>query len=495
MNEPSGRLPSARGIARYRADLETLGRADDILVRQILGVLLGAGVGLLMGVVLVPLTLLHFINPITALVLVFSMIAAGCIAGWRRARRAEHVIRSDTRWELQQADHEYDREINAVRRGAAAMKASGVEQPRYSDWAFSSVAQAFHRALSRVEPALGSGGSPELPPAPLPSVYPTEAGPEYSGKGHGGSGGAIRDVRDGIADIVNRPSFPAPPEELVEAKRAGKLVPFVGAGISLGSDVSGNFPTWGDLPRRLLDEVKPHRWHDAHDRRTLRGRFLEVDPADPTREVARTKPLADMLLELDTVKHKLDRDYANALSAIFRPHDAAPGAAHRAIMALQASFVLTTNYDQLLEATEGPPTRQVYTWKQADRAHADVKLGRRVLFKVHGSAEAEDSVVLTDSEYKRAHADPAYRLVVHYLLAGNTFLFVGYGMSDPSDLDIILAENAGALKGGSLHFALLHISQAGVVRRDALLREHNIAVIPFNDFAEVVPFLEALARA
>ena len=61
--------------------------------------------------------------------------------------------------------------------------------------------------------------------------------------------------------------------------------------------------------------------------------------------------------------------------------------------------------------------------------------------------------------------------------------------------DIILAENAGALKGGSLHFALLHISQAGVVRRDALLREHNIAVIPFNDFAEVVPFLEALARA
>ncbi len=292
---------------------------------------------------------------------------------------------------------------------------------------------------------------------------------------------------------------PPLPPSLVAVRRAGKLIPFVGAGLSLGTDVKGGFPTWGDLPRRLLDECKPHHWQDDHDRQTLRARFFKPDPADATKEVPRVMTLRAMLSELDVVKQKLGDDYGNALSAIFRPRDAAPGAAHQAIMALGPRIVLTTNYDLLLEAVEGPLLRQPYTWLNSAKALGDLTAGRNVLFKLHGSAEDEASVVLTQDEYAEVRKHAAYRTVVDHLLIANSFLFVGYGMSDPHDLDIVLAENTSALRGaGSIHYALLKrlsSEQAEADRREMLFRDHRIAVIPFDNFTEVVPFLDALARA
>ncbi|WP_437335416.1 SIR2 family protein [Sorangium sp. So ce394] len=295
-------------------------------------------------------------------------------------------------------------------------------------------------------------------------------------------------------------THPSLPQPLVAAKRAALLVPFVGAGLSLGPDVTGGFPSWRDLPGRLLAECDRYWvWQDDRDRETLRARFLEPDPTDPTRERARAMPLQEMLRQLDQVKDKLGADYAAALTSIFRPIDAAPGAAQRAIMALQAPTVITTNYDKLLEAAEPPPARDMYTGKRAAAALADIRTKRPVLFKVHGTAEDADSVVLTFDEYREAHADAAYQSVLGYLLIDRTFLFVGYGMSDPHDLDLILADNAEQLRGATgLHFVLLQRlpdPQAEVDRKERLRKDYRVVVIPYDSHAEVVPFLEALARA
>jgi hypothetical protein len=299
---------------------------------------------------------------------------------------------------------------------------------------------------------------------------------------------------------ASMPTTPCPswPSALVQAKRMSKLVPFVGAGLSLGPDVKGGFPAWRELPGRLLDSCDLYEvWHNEDDRKTLRERFFERDPADPARILPRALPLREMLRQLDLVKDKLGDNYANALTSIFRPVDAKPGAAHAAIVALNAPLVITTNFDKLIEAADQSSERTMYTGKKAYAAQADIRQNRSVLFKVHGTAEDIDSVVLTLDEYGSAHADQAYKTVMNYLLMDRTFLFVGYGMADPQDLDLVLSNICNLLKGATgPHFALLKCltdAQHDVDRNDRLRREYNVNTITFKDYVELVPLLEMLA--
>ena len=287
------------------------------------------------------------------------------------------------------------------------------------------------------------------------------------------------------------------PSALAQAKRSYKLVPFVGAGLSLGPDVRGGFPTWRELPGRLLDICDSYDvWLDDGDRSTLRDRFLERDQADPSHMCPRAMPLREMLLQLDQLKNKLGDKYATAFTSIFRPVDAEPGAAHRAIVELNAPLVITTNFDKLIEAADHSSARTMYTGKKASAALADIRQNRSVLFKVHGTAEDIDSVVLTLDEYKTLHADEAYKAVLNHILIDRTFLFVGYGMVDPHDLDLVLSNIAKLLKGATgPHFALLKClrnAQDNVNRKDKLRQEYNINVITYKDHADLVPFLEKL---
>lgn len=290
---------------------------------------------------------------------------------------------------------------------------------------------------------------------------------------------------------------PTLPSALAQAKRSYKLVPFVGAGLSLGPDVRGGFPSWRELPGRLLDSCDMYDvWLDDGDKATLRDRFLERDQADPPNICPRAMPLSEMLVLLDQLKAKLGDNYANALTSIFRPVDAEPGAAHRAIVALNAPLVVTTNIDKLIEAADQSSARTMYTGRKASAALADIRNNRSVLFKVHGTAEDIDSVVLTHDEYKTLHADEAYKAVLNHILIDRTFLFVGYGMVDPQDLDHVLSNIAKLLKGATgPHFALLKClrdKQHNVDRKYRLSQEYNINVITYEDHGDLVPFLEKL---
>lgn len=115
------------------------------------------------------------------------------------------------------------------------------------------------------------------------------------------------------------------------------------------------------------------------------------------------------------------------------------------------------------------------------------------------SIEDEDSIVLTLKEYDALRTDRAYRRVIEYLTIDHTLLFIGYGMSDPYDLDIILSATVSELKGASSrHFALLQRlpdAQAELDRRQRLRDEYRVQVIAYDDHAEVARFLESLAMA
>ncbi|MCY1083181.1 SIR2 family protein [Archangium lansingense] len=272
------------------------------------------------------------------------------------------------------------------------------------------------------------------------------------------------------------------PKPVLDAYRAHSLALFIGSGLSLGRDVKGNFPTWLQLPHRLLDACERLGSLDEPVIQARRGLFtgrmrLEV-----------------MLADLGSLRAALDRDYQKALNDIFRPSDAAPGSAHQAVARLGVRAILTTNYDGLLERLQETQHRQPYTWKESDLALNDLESGRQVLLKVHGTAERHDTVVMTEREYHEVRSNPSYRAVLGHLLQGYTFLFIGYGMNDPLDLDLVLKWNADAFKSAARrHYALLKDPSDN--DRDRYEREYNVRVIPYSDHAQLPAILEELQRA
>ncbi len=271
------------------------------------------------------------------------------------------------------------------------------------------------------------------------------------------------------------------PMAVKKAYQEGKLVVFVGSGLSLGRDVVGNFPSWGELPQRLLDACE-------------RYEVLPLNAIQAKRVIFEAPMnLEQMLRELDTLRGALNRNYRRALNEIFRPKDAKQGAAHEAVMTLGVLAVLTTNYDLLLEMAERSAHRAYYTWKNATSVLADLQEERKVLFKIHGSAEHHDSVIMSYLEYNEAHSDKAYQSVLNYLLQDNVFLFIGYGMNDPLDLDRALKGNVNSFQEASQrHYVLLR--QASQPDVDRYERDFNVQVIAYTEHEQVTQFLYELAQ-
>ncbi|MDC0743594.1 SIR2 family protein [Polyangium mundeleinium] len=304
--------------------------------------------------------------------------------------------------------------------------------------------------------------------------------------------GRERLVPAAVADpnaIVAIAPPPAPPMSsiklprlLLDAYRRGRLALFVGSGLSLGRDVAGDFPTWSQLPERLLDACARY---DALDGDVIAAKRALFKPG---------MRLENMLAELGALRTALGRDYQNALNDIFRPENAAPGEAHRVLVSLGTRAILTTNYDQLLEGVSETPRRQPYTWKDADRALGDLRAGRKVLLKVHGTAEHHDTVVMSEVEYNQARADRSYQAVLSFLLQDHVMLFVGYGMNDPLDLDLALKGNADAFRtSAQRHYVLL--KGPSDADRDRLEREYNVRVIPYAEHSEIPAILRSIADA
>lgn len=283
--------------------------------------------------------------------------------------------------------------------------------------------------------------------------------------------------------VVDSPpdvSFPPP---ILAAYRERKLAVLFGSGLSLAKDVRGSFPRWGNLTARFFEEaVKEGAWTPTQA--SSKRAFLQEDGLS----------LEGLLAELETAKVALQgvRKYQSALNRIFRPRDAAAGDVHRALLELDVDVLATTNYDELLEHSSKDSTRAMFTWKESDKALSDIQDGRKVLFKIHGTAQREDTVVMTREEYGRAAAHAPYHQTMRRLLQSYTFLLVGYGINDPFDLDLVFEFNLLAFGSATtMHYAL--VKDASATDRDRWRRDLGVQVVPYRAHDELPAILRALA--
>jgi hypothetical protein len=285
-------------------------------------------------------------------------------------------------------------------------------------------------------------------------------------------------IRD--ATLPPEVKLPAP---LLEALRAHSLALCIGSGLSLQSDVTVKYHTpleWTRLPK----------WSEISERLALLLHRYRARQHAPRA----SESLDEYLTDLDFYRTALGERayYPQAIFDIFCPEIRSVGRANRLIFHLPLRWILTTNYDLVLNVA-APPGTPVYTWKESRQAREYLRLSRNQhapLLKIHGCASRPDTVVLTRSEYQIMRQLDEYRSLMTFVFDVQSVLFIGFGFSDPFDLDLALEQSqlAGAAQGEK--FALVPMSTASAIRE----RCPNVHVIGYEQYEDLARILAVLHR-
>lgn len=193
-------------------------------------------------------------------------------------------------------------------------------------------------------------------------------------------------------------------KRISEASLNNKLVIFVGAGVSMNSEV----PSWEQLIRALKQEL-PESLKDEND-------YLKITQ-----------------LYKDSRGHK---EYLEKIRLELRYGKVTPNPIHDAILGLRPCHIVTTNYDDLLEqAIKNAKGSQYQTIKEdTDLPYAQYT---SLLIKMHGDFDTKN-IVLTENDYYNYKDNyPLINAFVQSLFATKVILFVGFSFND-MNLKIII---------------------------------------------------------
>lgn len=272
------------------------------------------------------------------------------------------------------------------------------------------------------------------------------------------------------------------PPRLMEAAMSGDLTILVGSGLSLQKDVVVEYaanlgwnklPTWSEVAERMAESLQRYRGIDQAPRETT--------------------TLSEFITDLEFFRSALGADlyYPRAVSDIFLPSVHNTGLANRLLCRIKARWIFTTNYDSILVCAASPGT-STYTWKEARQARELLASASdcKPIVKLHGCASRADTIVLTSSEYDGLKSSDDYRAFQSFVFSSHPVLFVGFGLTDPFDLEIAMQEARFSGAAASEQFAILPSSRADSAKE----KFPNLQVVSYDSHDDIPGILAELVK-
>jgi hypothetical protein len=204
------------------------------------------------------------------------------------------------------------------------------------------------------------------------------------------------------------------------------------------------------------------------------------------------------------LKEEMGGYFADFIRRIFLDAKAKPTDFHAALVQLdKLQFVLTTNYDTLLERAwrERNPNVTVCSFKDAGEVRRSLSAREFFILKAHGDAtRTGDGIILTEQDYRNIlFREPAYQHMLATMFSMFTVVFVGASMTDP-ELNLMLNYVVSTFTPdtGPIHYAALTAEEVSDVEKERWFKDFKIRVIPVSaadEYAELTQFVSALASA
>lgn len=248
-----------------------------------------------------------------------------------------------------------------------------------------------------------------------------------------------------------------------------KCVLFVGAGISsriIRADGT-NVPNWNEFVRELVEFAYMRECFDDAEKCIL------LDMLNDNKSI----PVAQIVI--DELK---ESEFQSFLSKIF--HGLEPkDPIYPLICKMFFRAIVTTNFDTLIEdAFQRFAPQKIKVWTQNDISENLCQVEDTFLLKLHGTYERQATVVLGVSGYLECiYKNQIMQELMESLLLTNTFLFVGYSMSDPDMNELI--DYINAISGGNSrnHYMAIERGKISALERKYLRKHKNIVVIEYDN--------------
>lgn len=265
-------------------------------------------------------------------------------------------------------------------------------------------------------------------------------------------------------------------KEYPEALASGVGAVFIGAGVSMGA----GYPSWAELLEEVGEELGVIS-RDLHDLAALAQWSIQENG---------TKRVRDVIFEHIGV----DREIPASLSIVAR---------------LPVKHIWTTNYDRLIERAFGAINRPI----RAISAKSDLVLraspGSARLYKMHGSIERLDDVVISTDDYELYRSKRgAFLPLLQGHLSSMSMLFLGISFADPNLRHVLSLIRESFTDAPPEHFAIVRPPQ----RKDSAtddefnarsaqhrlwakdLRRYGLVAIEIDDYEEVPALLQQVER-
>jgi hypothetical protein len=277
--------------------------------------------------------------------------------------------------------------------------------------------------------------------------------------------------------------IPKVPKELIDSLNKERCASFVGAGLSIGA----GYPNWQQLLTILIDHAASQGIIGAEKQNELTDLVVA-----PNKWLMIAQELSDLYGR---------SQFQSEIGKIFEEKKANPTKVHRLMIKIPFQFILTTNYDQLIEnayVSKLHSIPKIFTHQDtADFADA---LWRQDFFilKAHGDLQKKTSIILTEKDYRTVvYAAPGYRALLSAIFTTKTILFLGVSLSDP-EIQLLLRSLHDAFQGsGQYHYALISDEDFSATEAAHWRKNYNVHCIrykPSHNHPELAQFLREIIK-
>ncbi|NIS53639.1 MAG: hypothetical protein GWN67_22545 [Phycisphaerae bacterium] len=193
------------------------------------------------------------------------------------------------------------------------------------------------------------------------------------------------------------------PNQLINDFHNEKVILFVGSGMSCNA----NLPAWKELIERITNQLLNLNNEDLLFFNTLDSAQKVEYIYDQSNKISVTDFISDQFLR-----------------------SASSSDAHKLLVTLPVRYIITTNWDNLIEDyfySELKSNLNVI-WKDEQLPS---RVYKNTLIKIHGTISEPNSIIFSENEYLNfLYSDSLLKQYVSILIATSTLLFIGYSYSD-----------------------------------------------------------------
>lgn len=242
-------------------------------------------------------------------------------------------------------------------------------------------------------------------------------------------------------------------KRIQDASRNGRLVLFVGAGVSKNSGV----PMWGELIEKMKSELPE----------SVRNEKDDLKLAQLYKDSRGEKEYLEMVM--DTLCH----------------NKVIPNSIHKELLALAPAHIITTNYDDLIEQEIRNEYKQ-FAIVRSDKDMPNMTYPN-ALIKMHGDYTIGNIVLAENDYYNYPKTFALTRAFVQSLFASKLIIFVGFSFAD-INLKMILNDVKNILEERMQPVYMLSLNKPdNVTQKYFESKGINIVYLEDSEVAELFP--------